>query len=130
MQNNDDRYQLVFDSINFMQSIVRYYGQERGLDMWEKIADACDPELKGEIFVAMLTGEFNGRITISRVNDGSNAVSCIKAIRSVDNRRLGLKEAKDMYDNLKYGNKTITVEVESKNRTTAVKELRQAGFVV
>lgn len=130
MPNNDDRYQLVFDSINFMQSIVRHYGQEKGLEIWEKIADTCDPALKGDIFVAMLTGEFSGRISIAKITDGANAVSCIKALRSVDNRRLGLKEAKDMYDNLKYGNKTISVEVDGKNRGQAVSELRSVGFVL
>lgn len=130
MENRDERSQLVYDSINFMQSIVRNYGQEKGMQAWETIADTLDPELKGEVFVAMLIGDFSGRITISGLVNGSNAVACIKAIRSVDNRRLGLKEAKDMYDALLYQNKSVQIEVHGKNRTTAVNELRTAGFVI
>ena len=130
MENRDERSQLVYDSINFMQSIVRNYGQEKGMLAWETIADAIDPALKGEVFVAMLIGDFSGRITVSSLVNGSNAVACIKAIRSVDNRRLGLKEAKDMYDALLYQNKSIQVEVHGKNRTDAVRQLRDAGFVV
>ena len=130
MENKDERSQLIYDSINFMQSIVRNYGQEKGMLAWETISDTLDPELKGEIFVAMLIGDFSGRITVSRLVDGSNAVACIKAIRSVDNRRLGLKEAKDMYDALLYQNKSIQIEVHGKNRTAAVNELRTAGFIV
>jgi hypothetical protein len=113
-----------------MQSIVRNYGQEKGMEAWETIADTLDPALKGEIFVAMLIGDFSGRITIGNLADGSNAVACIKAIRSVDNRRLGLKEAKDMYDALRYQNSSIQIEVHGKNRTTAVQELRSVGFVI
>ena len=130
MENRDERSQLVYDSINFMQSIVRNYGQEKGMLAWETIADTIDPALKGEVFVAMLIGDFSGRITVSSLVNGSNAVACIKAIRSVDNRRLGLKEAKDMYDALLYQNKSIQVEVHGKNRTDAVRQLRDAGFVV
>ena len=130
MENKDERSQLIYDSINFMQSIVRNYGQEKGMLAWETISDTLDPELKGEIFVAMLIGDFSGRITVSRLVDGSNAVACIKAIRSVDNRRLGLKEAKDMYDALLYQNKSVQIEVQSKDRSRAVQELRSAGFVI
>lgn len=126
----DERQQLVQDSISFMQSVVQYYGQEKGMEMWEKLSDICDPDLKGDVFVAMLIGEHSGRITINKVQDSANAVSCIKALRSVDIRGPGLKEAKDMYDGLKFNNKRIIVEVEGKNRNYAVRELRDAGFVI
>ena len=92
------REQLVADAIGFMQSIVGHYGEQKGLEMWETIADACDPALKGDVFIKMLTGDFGGRITVKGVRPDANAVSCIKAIRSIDKRAPGLKEAKDMYD--------------------------------
>jgi ribosomal protein L7/L12 len=76
----------------------------------------------------MLTGQFSGRITLHGVRDGANAVTCIKAIRTVDNRRLGLKEAKDMYDGLKFNSKSAIIEVESNQRGRAAQELRAAGF--
>ena len=124
----DDRSQLVGDAIAFMQSIVRHYGEDKGMAMWERMADFCDPTLKGEVFIAMLTGQFSGRVTLHSVRDGANAVACIKAIRSVDKRRLGLKEAKDLYDGLKYNMKPATLEITADNRRSAAAELRAAGF--
>jgi ribosomal protein L7/L12 len=100
------------------------------MEMWEKIADFCDPDLKGEIFMTMLTGEFTGRITVTGIQDHANAVSCIKSIRTVDKRKLGLKEAKDMYDGIRFNKKAFNLEVDSRNRNTAVKELRLAGLIV
>ncbi len=126
----ETRAQLVHDSISFMTSLVQHYGQDKGMEMWEKIADFCDPNLKGEIFIAMLTGEFTGRITVTGVQDYANAVACIKSIRTVDKRKLGLKEAKDMYDGIRFNKKAFNLEVDSRNRNTAVKELRLAGLIV
>lgn len=124
------REQLVTDAISFMQSIVGHYGQEKGLEMWEAIADTCDPGLKSDIFIKMLTGDFGGRITVTGVITNANAVSCIKAIRSVDLRQPGLKEAKDLFDACKYNNKSFIVEVNAGKRGSASRELRSAGFIV
>ena len=126
----NDRGQLVADAIAFMQSLVRHYGESKGMETFERLADHADPGLKGEVFIAMLTGQFSGRITIHSVIDHANAVACIKAIRTVDNRRLGLKEAKDIYDGLKYNNKSAVIEVSAKDRNKAASELRNAGFVL
>ena len=128
VKETDGRAQLISDAIAFMQSVVRHYGEDRGMAMWEQMADFCDPALKGEVFIAMLTGQFSGRITLHGVSVGANAVACIKAIRSVDRRRLGLKEAKDMYDGLKFSSKSAIIEVESNLRGRAAQELRAAGF--
>ena len=130
MENRDERSQLIYDSINFMQSIVRNYGQEKGMLAWETIADTLDPSLKADIFMAMLVGEFGGRIHVAGIKDTGNAVACIKAIRSVDNRNLGLKEAKDLYDGLRYNNTAFQLEVVNTRRPAAVSELRSAGFLL
>lgn len=127
---DESRNQLIHDSISFMTSLVHHYGQEKGMAAWEKISDFCDPNLKGEIFMVMLTGDFNGRVTVTGVQDGANAVSCIKAVRSADNRRLGLKEAKDMYDGLRFNGKKFHLEIDSKVRGRVVNELRNAGFII
>lgn len=127
---DESRSQLIHDSISFMTSLVHHYGQEKGMAAWEKMADFCDPNLKGEIFMVMLTGDFSNRVTVTGVQDGANAVSCIKAIRSVDNRRLGLKEAKDLYDGLRFNSKKFNLEIDNKARGRVVKELRDAGFVI
>ena len=80
--------------------------------------------------MVMLTGNFSNRVTVTGVQDGANAVACIKAIRSVDNRRLGLKDAKDIYDGLRFNGKKFNLEIDSKFRSKAVRELRDAGLVI
>jgi ribosomal protein L7/L12 len=128
--NINDRSQLVADAIAFMQSLVRHYGESRGMETFERLADHADPELKGEVFIAMLTGQFSNRITLHSVVEGANAVACIKAIRTVDSRNLGLKEAKDIYDNVRHLGRTAILEVASNDRSKAASELRNAGFVL
>ena len=128
MENS--RGQLICDAISFMQSVVGYYGDQKGIQVWETIADACDPDIKGEIFIKMLTGEYSGRINVTGVKNDANAVACIKAIRTIDSRGPGLKEAKDLYDACRYNNKPFNIEVNAKNRGTAARELRTAGFIL
>jgi hypothetical protein len=128
MHSDDNRSQLVADAIAFMQSIVRHYGEKKGMEVFENLSDIVDPNIKGEVFMTMLTGQFNGRITLQGVDPHANAVSCIKAIRTIDKRSLGLKEAKDIYDGLKYNAKSATLEVTANQRGKAAAELRAVGF--
>lgn len=118
---------VIQSGINFMRSITEAYGTDEGMKLWNSIADTLDPDVKGQIFFAMLTGEFNGIITISSYQPGSNRVSMIKAIRIVSG--LGLKEAKDLSDELGAG-KTIKINCNPKTRAQALLELRNAGFNV
>lgn len=118
---------IIQSGINFMRSITEAYGTDEGMKLWNSIADTLDPDVKGQIFFAMLTGEFNGIITISSFQPGSNRVSMIKAIRVVSG--LGLKEAKDLSDELG-GGKTIKINCNPKKRAEALSELRHAGFNV
>ena len=99
------------------------------MKLWETMADTLDPSIKGHIFFAMLTGEYNSVISIYKFDSAANKVAMIKAIRTVDKRRLGLKEAKDMCDSLFVGN-TIRIEVEPNTRNGSLLLLRMAGFVV
>lgn len=118
---------VIQSGINFMRSITEAYGTDEGMKLWNSIVDTLDPDVKGQIFFAMLTGEFNGIITISSFQPGSNRVGMIKAIRIVSG--LGLKEAKDLSDALG-GGKAIKVNCNPKKRAEALSELRNAGFNV
>lgn len=118
---------IIQSGINFMRSITEAYGTDEGMKLWDGIASVLDPDVKGQIFFAMLTGEFNGVITISSFQRGSNRIGMIKAIRVVSG--LGLKEAKDLSDELGIG-KTIKINCNPKKRAEALAELRHAGFNV
>lgn len=118
---------IIQSGINFMRSLTEAYGTDEGMKLWNSIADTLDPDVKGQIFFAMLTGEFNGIITISSFQPGSDRISMIKAIRVVSG--LFLKDSKDLIDELA-GGKTIKINCNPKQRTEALAELRNAGFNV
>lgn len=120
---------IMQSGINFMRSITEAYGPDEGMKLWDAIASALDPDIKGQIFFAMLTGEYNNIVTISGHNVGADRVRMIKTIRNVDKRGLGLKEAKDMSDALSNG-KSIRLEIDPSQRAIIVSELRRAGFHV
>jgi hypothetical protein len=125
----EHKQDIIQSGINFIRSITEAYGSDEGMKLWEAMADTLDPSIKGHIFFAMLTGEYNSVISIYKFASAANKVSMIKALRVVDKRRLGLKEAKDMCDSLLVGN-SIKVEVEPNTRNSALLQLRMAGFNV
>jgi hypothetical protein len=120
---------IIQSGINFMRSITEAYGTDEGMKLWDTIASTLDPDVKGQIFFAMLTGEYNNIITITGHNNGADRVRMIKTIRNIDKRGIGLKEAKDMSDNLSSG-KPVKLEIDPSTRAMALSELRRAGFHV
>ena len=118
---------IIQSGINFMRSITEAYGTDEGMKLWDAIATNLDPDVKGQIFFAMLTGDYNGIVSISSHQAGSDRVWRIKSIRSVTG--LGLKEAKDLSDMLD-GGKTIKLNIDPKKRNQVLAELRNAGFHV
>lgn len=121
----EHKTEIVQTGIGFMRSITTAYGSDEGMKLWDTIASTLDPDIKGSIFFAMITGEYNDRITITSSQPGANRVAMIKAIRVVTG--LGLKEAKDLSD-IQLTGKSITLTVNPKERISALRELRNAGF--
>ncbi len=121
---------VITNGLHFMRSITEAYGADEGLKLWETIAGTLDPDVKGQIFFAMITGEYNNRITVRGYHMGSNKVALIKAVRAVDKRGPGLKEAKDLVDALEYNGQNQIIEVAPTEYARGVKELRNAGFIV
>jgi hypothetical protein len=123
---------IITDGMQFMRTITEAYGAETGMQLWETIANTLDPEVKGQIFFAMITGEYNSKLHISykHVTPGqsSNAVAAIKAIRTVT--QCGLKEAKDMWDNMRDTGQRITLTVNPDKLKQARTELINGGLAV
>ena len=123
----EHKAEIIQSGMNFMRAITEAYGTDEGMKLWDTIASTLDPDIKGQIFFAMLTGEYNNIITINSHQTGANRIAMIKAIRVVTG--LGLKEAKDLSDDLS-GGKTIKLECNPKLRNKNLQELRLAGFNV
>ena len=143
---HEHKDEIISSGISFLRSITLAYGSETGMELWDTIATTLDPDVKGQIFFAMLTGESGSRITIrdyDHASNGGNKVAIIKAIREVTG--LGLKDAKDQADILMgysnngyttnsyagFGPKAITIDIgRDKNRNVCVTILRNAGCVI
>ena len=119
---------VISSGLHFMRSITEAYGPDKGLELWDQITSVLDPEVKGQIFFAMITGNYNDRIEIKDVGEYANAVSCIKEIRTWTG--LGLKEAKDAYDRVRHTKKREWITVKPADYARAVSGLRGVGFNV
>lgn len=128
--SDENRRQLISDGIAFMRSISDQYGTETGLQLWDRICEVLDPNVKGEIFIAMLTGDTRSKLIISCSPDQYTTyrIPHIKAIREVTG--LGLKEAKDLSD-LMVNGKPLSITVkEGLSRQYARDVLKNAGLNV
>jgi hypothetical protein len=134
----DHKASIVSNGLSFLRAISECYGAEKGLELWEQIASVLDPNVKGEIFFAMISGTYNDTIIIKGLGRSAidNPVNCVKAIRAATG--LGLKDSKDVYDRLKttYTNGVYgaiskeKIKVDPKGYSKAVDELRHAGFIL
>lgn len=132
----EHREQIVHNGINFMRAITDAYGAEEGMRLWETIAGTLDPDIKGQIFFAMLTGNFTSRILITglsylgqnqqKSSAGLNKVNMIKALRAASG--WGLKESKDAIDALVAGGRHILVECAHEHRHRLCTDLRATGL--
>lgn len=120
---------VISSGMHFMRAITEAYGAEEGMSLWDTIASTLDPDIKGEIFFAMITGTYNNRIRMDSVDKYADKIAVIKTIRTFDTRRLSLKEAKDISDEL-FSGKTLQLEVDPKMYVAASKHLRAAGVHV
>lgn len=123
---SDDLDSVVHDGIRFLESITRHYGPEKGIELWDKMAEVFGKEVKGKIFFAMLTGETTSRVQFT-TGASHQPVWAIKAIKVATG--CGLQEAKDLYDMGKI--KTVSVDVKTaEDRRELIKCLRDAGCLV
>ena len=118
--------ELMKAGMNFMRMITEIWGSDDGMKLWDKIGEGINPDLKGAIFFAMLTGKANFDVTLSKINS-SYVIDIIKALR--DATGCGLKEAKDVYDNVR-DRGPVTFNVPQDNRSTLISVLRGLGCEV
>ena len=111
-----------------MRAITEAYGAEEGLALWEQITSVLDPDVKGQIFFAMITGTHNDTVMLRGVElTRADRIKCIKEIRTWTG--FGLKEAKDASDAVYQGG-CIQLRVKPEEHHMAVVGLRNAGFVI
>mgnify|MGYP003334871967 FL=1 len=124
----DHKDDVIATGLQFMRAITEAFGTETGLELWDTIAQTLDPDVKGQMFFAMLTGQMPGRIRVSGIRQDhmGRKVEQIKAIRAVSG--WGLKESKDAIDLLYDRGQAFVLETTSLDRTTHLQTLRMAGI--
>lgn len=94
---SDLEARLVSDSIQFISTLTELYGNDKGMELWNKFGDVVGTDLQGKVFFAMLSGATGNGVLRIRTDTAKEVVSTIKCIREYTG--YGLKEAKDAYDN-------------------------------
>ena len=119
---------VISTGLHFMRAITEAYGAEEGLALWEQITSVLDPDVKGQIFFAMITGTHNDTVMLRGVELArADRIKCIKEIRTWTG--MGLKEAKDASDAVYHGG-CFQLKVKPAEHHVAVVGLRNAGFVI
>jgi hypothetical protein len=119
--------QIVESGIDFLRTIKEAYGSEEALALWEQINSVLDPDIKGLIFLRLLTGEYSGSIIVVGF-EGADRVGRIKTLREITG--LGLKETKDLDDKVYYTKDSFKVIPVKFKRNQAIKKLESAGYIL
>ena len=118
---------IITSGISFLRSITDAYGSDEGMKLWDAIANTLDPAVKGEIFFAMLRGEYQDYITLKGVGYNAAKITAIKEIRGVSG--LGLLEAKQAYEAAEQGT-SVKIPCSPDKIGAAIAALRYAGMVI
>lgn len=125
-----ERSNIIMSSIMFIRAITKAYGSEEGMELWSRIAEVLDPAIKGEVFKAMLVGEYDGLVRINGLDRNKfNKIGVIKLIRNTDKRRLDLKEAVDVIRGLEAG-KSFDLQVAENTRAEVCMQLQSMGVIM
>jgi hypothetical protein len=117
---------IITSGVEFISSITACYGADKGMELWDTIASTLGNDVKGAIFFAMINGQHTAKIRVS----GSvvDRIASIKTIRTYTG--LGLKEAKDLSDEMQSG-KAIVLKLSAPSfRSEAIRELSRLGHVL
>lgn len=126
----NERGNIVMSSIMFIRAITKAYGSEEGMELWSRIAEVLDPAIKGEVFKAMLVGEYEGLVRIKGLDSSKfDKIGVIKLIRNTDKRRLDLKEAIEVIRGLEAG-KSFDLQVVENNRAEVCMQLQSMGVIM
>lgn len=116
---------LIPAGIDFIRVLTEQLGIDEGMAAWETISDALGHDIKGKIFFAMLTGQDGYVVRCRNVNNSTNAVNIIKVIRAATG--MGLKEAKDLYDQVRDGQPSKFTVNNNAHRQDVLRQLRDFG---
>jgi hypothetical protein len=120
---------LIASAIDFLRDAGTELGADFGHEKANAMMDAFDPELKAQVFMHLLVGDYMSsfRLRLSPGTQQYQMIQAIKAVRAVTG--YGLKEAKDVVDATRAGQ---IVEIKGRwsndDRRKFATELAGTGF--
>ena len=129
MNNNTYTFDnIVSDGLTFLKSLTEHYGPDKAQVIFDGMCDAVDPEIKGAILFALLSGHSTNTITLQSIPAESNFIQIIKDIRNATG--LGLQETKNLCDAVRSYSKPQRITVStSKQRSILTRDLASQGCV-
>ena len=120
---------VITAGIQFIRAITESYGSEDGMKLWNSITETLDPSVKGEIFFAIMTGEYQNTIHIHGITtrDNFKKVSAIKELRDLTG--VGLIGAKCLIAEVEAG-RSIDVKCKPEQRLGAIRMFEWCGLKV
>ena len=119
----DIRDNLINASLDFLRALAACSSAEAADAAWNAIADTVHPSLKYDLLMRLLTGDGGQSVML---NDcGNNIINCIKIIRQYTN--MGLKDAKDLCDQLRVGFPQRIRLVNWRQRRACLTDFQAAG---
>jgi hypothetical protein len=88
--------EVVRSARAFIRALCSTYGHTQGMQVWDRVRDTLGDQAASDIFLGMLTGDFNN---IRVVDIGPKFIEAIKAVRTLTG--CGLKEAKDFVEHVR-----------------------------
>lgn len=130
----EKRDNFVTSSIDFLQTLIEYQGRDVAMEAWEEIFERLPviKDVKHEVLLKMLTGDIRKvavRLDSTSLNNRTfQKVNAIKAYREATG--VGLKEAKDVLDEVEKRDKIMVDIPDRHKRANFVRNLQAAGYLV
>ena len=105
MENISNR--LIGSGIRFLKDLQEDLGTDKGLEVWDKMREAMGDEICGQVLFGIIKG--NDGNVIRLISIGEQKINAIKLVRECT--RLGLKEAKDLVENVQWNGKSVDLEM-------------------
>ena len=123
-------------TISWVIAMRKDAGQEMGMKCFDVLKETFGPDLVDAVWFGLLTGEKGDSLTLTKNKSCSDVqkIVCIKEIRSLT--YCGLKEAKDIFEDVWDEGKTVDITITETMRTDpealdrSIDRLNKHGLIV
>lgn len=127
--NQEQENSLITSATLFIKTLTELQGPERGMELWDRIAEVIDPNIKGKIFFSLLTNNFGTlvfHIPANKIDEvRANKLAAVRCLKNYAG--FSLRESVDLINDLIAG-KCVKISVNPQCTTQVLNELRLYGI--